>query len=226
MKYRSSLLILFFIIIQPLCTWGKTKPQFWISGSLGYNTYDMSDINNEIQARNDTLGVEMDKIKGGVGYGCSFGVNVSRFGINLGFERLNASKDYMDSTWSFDYSLPANLYYAGINYQIPLMPHLNLGIGSDVGMISLGGGIGMATDDARPIIVGISGSSLFLKGRIFIDYHFTPSIALWSSAGYRGAKVDEVKIGEKVKKNEDGSNFSISHSGFDLRMGLRFILNP
>ena len=51
---------------------------FWLTVNGGYNTYAMSDINDDIQSINDvTAPLQMDEISSGASYGWGFGIPVS-----------------------------------------------------------------------------------------------------------------------------------------------------
>ena len=138
---------------------------------------------------------------------------------------MNASSDVGGAGATLEYNLPANLFFAGVQYSFPSQTAFHFGLGGLLGIVSAAGDI-KYTEVGQGVASGdVSGSSVAIEGRVLGDYYATPEVVLSPSLGYRLAKLGEFKINNRIVYMGDGSKMALDYSGVTLRLALKFLLN-
>jgi len=205
----------------------------WLEGLGSLNSYAMHDVNNDdvagLNRSFNELGLSFDKIESGTGLGVAVGVDLSRVGFGLGYERLGAATksgvplDVLVAGYEtpliVDYKLPATALRGIVEFVIPTRGTAGARVGVAGGLVSMKGSISASVSSMSLLSLDYSG-----KGPLFEVYGSgqwwaAPRVALTGSAGYRYAVVSEPKIeGVKVP------GFSVDYSGFLVRAGVRLAL--
>jgi hypothetical protein len=206
---------------------GASRP--WLAVSGGWGTYSMSDVNSEIRAVNDTLagsGLTMDEISGGFGFGLTVGVDLpSRVSVGFGYERLSASTDVGDFSGSVTYKLPANAFRATVGYRFPTERTVAASVGFGLGLVKEAGSLELVVTGAGAASADLSGSGPLLETFVGGDWWAAPQFALVGSAGYRYAKVREIRVQGMTAYNADGSKYTVDYSGIVMRLGFKVALS-
>jgi hypothetical protein len=209
--------------VLPSIAWADARPWASVDGSWG--TYAMSDVNDDLAAVNASLagsGLSIDEIHGGLGLGLRFGVEVgSRWSTGVGYDRLFASTDVGDATGKLEYKLPANAFRVFEEYSLPSQGRAGLNLGAGLGMVSSSGSVELTDYSSGSFKAHLKGTGLLLEGLLGGEIRAAPQLALTGSAGFRYAKISEVKAEGQTVVNADGSKYSLDYSGFLLRLGMK-----
>ena len=200
------------------------KADFGIAGFGGYESYSMSDLNDEIALVNLFLagtGYSMDDISGGFGYGGGFRIKPSeKILVSLDYMRLPASSTLSAFGSSVKISAPGNGYMGTVTYFFPSTSKAKFGIAGGLGWYS-----GSATVDTSGASTAaeLSGSGLGFQGLAALDAILSPTVHAEVAAGYRYARTGGVEDenGDKIY-NLSGDEATLDWSGFMSRAGLAF----
>lgn len=211
-----------FVLLLGLSSFGDANA-FWLTVNGGYNTYAMSDINDDIQAVNGVISpLHMDEISSGTSYGLGFGIPVSKkVDIGLTYEKLSADSDVGDATGSIKYDFAAKAYKATLLYHFASSSKFASGLSAAVGTISSGGEVEFQQDGYQTRRGDVEGSGLLLEGAFAADYWVSPRVAITGSVGYRLAKVSEPEIAGSPIYDDGGNRLEVDYSGLALRIGLK-----
>lgn len=202
------------------------SPSVWLGASVGFGTYGMGDINDDIKDFNAATELNMDEISNGVAFGIMGGVQVNP-AINLmaGFERVAASTDVGGGGVSLEYSLPANVLYGGVQYNLPSESPFKIGFAGAIGLAMAAGEIRYTESGEGSFSGDVEGSGVLFQGQLVGDYYAAPTVVICPSVGYRLAKIGEFEVDNDIVYNDDGSKMELDYSGLILRLGLKFLLN-
>lgn len=212
------------LVALPSIASAAARPWIGVDGSWG--TYAMSDVNDDLASLNAALagsGLSIDEIHGGAGLGARFGVDTeSRWSAGVGYERLFASTDVGDATGKIEYKLPANSFRAFGAYTFPAEGPVSANVGFAVGMVSSSGSVEISDySSPPPIEVKLEGSGALIEGLLGGELWAAPQFALTGSAGFRYAKIGELKADGQTVVNQDGSKYTLDYSGFLIRLGVK-----
>jgi hypothetical protein len=181
----------------------------------------MTDVNKAVDGINDRIvgtGLSMNEISNGLGVGVTAGLDVSRkFSAGLGYEQLSASTSTGDRMVTFMYKFTANAFRAFGEYKLQEQGRLGLHVGLGAGLVSEFGLIEVAGLSARDL----TGTGPLVDASVGTDWWFKPQLALTGSAGYRHARVSELKLAGRTFRNFDGSKIAADYSGVLVRLGFK-----
>jgi hypothetical protein len=197
----------------------------WIAGSIGFHTYAMGDVNEDIHGINSLIApLNMEDIKSGIGFGGATGMDYTKFSFAVSYERLKGTSDVSDVGGHVEYRVPANLFLAEGTYRMPTSGSFGLGFGAGVGLVSSSAAVDITVPALADETIQLEGSSpaftIFVTGTADVYKH----VAVVPSIGYRYAKVTEVKDDGVTVTNSDGSNFQLDYSGLMTKVMVRFTL--
>jgi hypothetical protein len=191
------------------------KGVLWAAGSIGFHTYAMGDVNDDIHSINAFIApLNMEDIKSGLGLGGAVGMDYPRFSVAVSYERLKGKSDVSDVSGNVEYRVPANLFLAEGVYRLPTNGSFGLGLGAGIGIVSATGELDITVPSIADETLKLDGSSaafaLFATGTADVYKH----VAVVPSIGYRYAKV----------ATKDDSSFHLDYSGLMTKVMVRFTL--
>ena len=209
----------------------------WLALSGSYNTYDMSEVNEDIREFNRLFDLSMDDITSSFGFGAAIGVDLSpAFVAGLGYELLPATTHINAGGFAYEYDLAADVVVGRLAWRAPVGGSIQPGIGVGVGVAFVSGEIGEAAGVSFPaaepgvgragqaVILGdrveVSGDGPYLEGYAQADARLGPRWALVPAVGYRHARIEAEQRG-----SEGQSNGTFDFSGLVSRVALKFFLN-
>jgi len=197
----------------------------WVAGSIGFHTYAMGDVNDDIDGINSLIApLNMEQIKSGIGLGGAVGVTYPKFTVGLSYERLKGSSNVSDVSGHIEYRVPANLFLAEGAYRFPTSGSIGLGVGAGIGLVSTSAEFDFTVPAITDQTLKLEGKSpafdVFVAGTADVAKH----VAVVPMIGYRYAKVGEVKSDGIVLTNSDGSKYAIDYSGLMTKLMVRFTL--
>ncbi len=205
----------------------------WLEGLGSLNSYSMHDVNKEdIADLNDAFiesGLSFDEIKSGVGLGAAVGIDLSRVGFGLGYERLGAATKGgeplvvlvagYETPIIVDYKMPATALRGIVELEIPTRGAAGARLGVAGGIVSMKGSLSASVSSLSLLSLDYSGTGPLFEVYGSGLWWAVPRVALTGSAGYRYAAVNEPKF-EGVKM----LGFSVDYSGLFARAGVRLAL--
>jgi hypothetical protein len=209
------------IVALPAPALAQNQP--WLAGGVGFHTYGMSDLSDNIAELNAANApFSLDEIHSGFGFGGMVGVDMPTVSLALGYERLTGSSSVNDDTGSIEYKVPANLYMAQAVYRpASLGGGLKLGLGVGAGLVSSAAEINTTTTGFGTDTQKLDGKGGAFAAFATADFDLGPHFALTPSVGYRYAKIGEVKSDGVVQTNLDGSKFTLDYSGLMAKLMLK-----
>lgn len=228
MALRSLILSLAFTLTLPaVVSAASSRP--WLIATGSWGTYSMSDVNAEVRAINAGLagsGLAMDEISNGFGFGVQAGLEIAgRVSVGFGYERLTAATEVGDASGSLRYKLPANARRSSLEYRFPTERAFAASLGLGVGQVKEAGSIELAVAGVDTVTSELDGSGPLLeaivKGECWAEAR---KVALVVSAGYRYAKVRELKVDGVILVNADGTKYTVDYSGMVVRLGFKVAL--
>lgn len=225
---RSLILGIAITLALPAAVFAGT-PRPWLALNGSWATYSMSDVNADIRNINAQLagsGLTMDEIGHGLGFGVAGGVETAGpVSLGLGYERLSASSEVSDASGGIRYHFPANSVRAFVEYRFPSETNRSPSVGFAVGRVMEAGSVDVTITGAGAVSAHLDGSGPLLEAFVGGDWWSEPQFALFGSAGYRYAKVGEVKLEGQTVINPDGSKYSMDYSGVVIRLGFKAALS-
>jgi len=215
------------ILIGLILATSAHAASFWISPTVGYSWYDMSTVNREIQGHSyilpdaGTAGIESDLTFGGR-LGWDF---EAPFTFGFGFERLSASTTVSDETRSLEYDLPANAWSVFLQWAALDNKIWRVSLGLTVGALYTSGKLAADSSDSGNAYREADGSGLLVEGAVSAARRLHTRWAVYADAGYKYAKVDEIRESNLVVDGSDGEPLDIDYSGLAIRLGVRFYLS-
>ena len=204
-----------------------TRP--WIEAGASYSTYDMHDVNTDIDDVNATVlatsGLSMEHIKSGWGMDGSLGVDFQpKLSLILGYTRLFGSSEAGDASGSLKYDVPANAFRATAQYAFQGTETSGLCAGASAGVVSSAGSVSLSITGAGIVSGSIDGSGPLLEGFIGGSSTLSPILGLTGTLGYRHARIGEVRINGETVYLANGHKEAVDYSGIFVRAALRIYL--
>ena len=202
--------------------------QWGVGGFVGYHTYSMSDLNDEVIAPINVVltgtGYSMDKITSGIGFGGGIRYRTAgNLAFGLDYERLDGSSELNVPGGSFKISTPADAVSATVVYYFPSASKARFG---------LGGGLGLYTSSGEAKVYdsttlqeeseSLEGSGFGVHGVGAMDLALSPVAHLEANVGYRYAKTSDLKIAGQKAVTSSGDDATLDWSGLLTRVGLTF----
>jgi hypothetical protein len=203
----------------------------WAALSAGVHSYAMGDVNDGITSLNALIAPEsMGDLGPNLGFGAAVGVDLARFSVSLGYERLPATTGIDSQLGSYDYDLAANAFLGRVAYRLPVAPNFDVGLG-------VGGGVAVATGEfgatsisgfqpkfggpaVQAVILGrrpeISGNGLYLEGFVQGETRVGRRLAIVPALGYRRARIEGTQRG-----SEGEADGTFDFSGLTARVALK-----
>jgi len=204
------------------------KAQFGIAGFGGYESYSMSDVNDELidEVNADPVviagGYQMDDISGGWGYGGGLRIITSeKIVIWIDYNRLAASSDLSIQGATFFVETPANSYLGTVAYLFPSASRARIGLAGGFGYYSSAGSVGFDVSGSSAA-VDLEGNGFGFHGLVVLDATLSPAMHAEIGAGYRYAKTSDLTVDGVTAVTLSGEEASLDWSGFMSRVGLAF----
>jgi outer membrane protein W len=184
--------------------------QFGASIYGAFNTHSMEDVNNDIEATNQGLGTDYNKIENGFTGGLDLRMwanpNVM---IMAGWEPLfSTAKDETDA--APDIKLTTHALSLSGAYFFPAQGTARYGIGAGLGYYMAGGEI-----DGAPGNFSGGGVGFHFMG--MSEWTVSPGFAVTAAAGYRIAKISNMEF-------DSAETTDLDYTGFTSRLGLSFYM--
>lgn len=222
MRALSFLLLTPMILLPASASALEFKPWLGVNGSWG--TYSMSDVNDMAGDFNAGLREDyhkMAEIHDGFGIGVTTGLDLTRrLSAGLSFDQLSATTDVGYPANPLVFKFTANAFRVFGDYALSRRGRLGMHIGLGAGLVSEFGllvGGGAPTSD-------LTGKGPLGDLAVGADWWATPEFAVTGSAGYRYAKVGEVKVDGRTFRNFDNSKIAADYSGVLVRLGVKLAL--
>ena len=219
--------LLFFTAITLLGAPALAGPYF-VEVIGGYNTLDMSTVNEFFDGVNDDNGVDaLQHLDSCGSFGVALGwVQNRNMATSIAYERLSASEESSSPEVVMKLKAPANVIRFQLAYALaklgPVIPFVQGG----AGIIWNNGYLEYEDENSRIIHLDSSGSGLTFEGLIGAEVRLSDRFGLNLAGGYRFANISETKwdtwdLGGTGTVG--GPDFD--YSGAMVRVGLRIGLN-
>lgn len=221
---RIKVCVFFAAMLFAATVVAQSPVTFYIGGSLGYNSYSLSDVNDEIRAIGDVSGLGSDEINGGIGYQIEGGLSLrSGISFGLGYERMTGKSEISDNTGGIEYSTPANAIFGTFEYALPTHSAFGVSLGASIGKISTAGGVRLWVTGEGSAAADFEGSGLYGEGRLIGNFAAGKFFVFSPSIGYRVANISEIQIQNEVIYKDDGSKVELDYGGFTAHLGLKLM---
>lgn len=191
----------------------------WVGGTLAYNSYNMSDLNDLIDAINDEIyPFEMEELNGGLAFGLQLGIEpTAGRRVYVAYERLSGTSDVADHSGEIEIQVPANHLVVGAEYDLPSASTTSrLGIGGAVGLVSASGGSKIRITGEGGASADYEGSALAVQGYVYGSFRpGNSNFAISPQVGYRLANIGDPEI------DNESAIFDLDYSGVIVRVALR-----
>jgi len=219
--------LLVFAVITLFTTPAFAGPYF-VEVIGGYNTYDMSTVNEFLDSVNEDSGTSaFEHLDSGGSFGVALGwIQNQRMATSVAYERLSATEESSSPEVVMKIKAPANVIRFQLAYAVaklgPVIPFVQGG----AGFIWNNGYLEYQDEFGNDIRHDFSGSTITFEGLVGAEVRLSDRFGLNLAGGYRFADISDVKW--------DASNFggygTFSGPGFDysgamVRVGLRIGLN-
>jgi opacity protein-like surface antigen len=196
----------------------------WIALNGGGSTYGMSELNSELDAYNASYSGTFKHIEKGRSLGFAVGFETaSHWNYGLGFDRLDASTSTTDPMGEVHYRLGANAWRAFGEYSFAPIGHTSLLIGGAFGVVQEHGKFVLITPGYPPEEFKTIGNGPLFEAHAGGNVWVTNQIALTATAGYRYARVKELKLeGGFPIVDQNGNPLPLDFSGPTARVGIKF----
>ena len=226
---RSIILLTVAGLMVPLSAHALNE-HVWLMVSGGGGTYNMSDLNAEFTAINEAnagTGIVYPLIKNGYSWGVAAGLDTQGgWSYGLGLDRLHASSKASDANGSDDIQFNANAWHGFGEYAIRGMGRSSVVVGGGAGIIAVSGKEVVSETGIGSTEYKLSGSSLMFEGHAGGNWWITSKFAFVVTAGYRYARVREVRIDTAYTlMDSNGEPLAVDYSGPHARLGFKLAGN-
>ncbi len=244
-KHSATALAVIALLALPSMSFAKEKIRFGVTGFGGFNTYKMSDVNDDFIAfANDSLlkpnGLAtLSDIKHGLDLGGGLCAWVTKdILVSAEYERLfarsKADGNYLGTAYTFELKIPANAISLSGGYYFPSTSKARFGLGAGVGYYwtkatveATVGSVSFTSPDSSEV----KGHGIGFHGVGLLDYAATPQVHLGVQVGYRFAKTTELKYAndqiiykeDPVTGLETTTKEKADWSGLVARGGITFL---
>ncbi len=205
-----------------------------IYGNLGYAQYVMGDENRWIDDLNAAYAPSsaLGHIASGVLFnlGAEYGLT-DNFLVGLEVEGLSAAtRGELQPGLSANFSFPATAFGGFVKAALPMGDYFLMNVGAGIYSLSVDSGRETYSSPGYLDIVDTyKGSTVEFKFSVGGDFFITPNFVVGADAGYRLAKVGELRnpalAGEPKWLNPDGSNYTLDYSGPFAQAGIRWFFS-
>ena len=216
MLHKTTLRTLAILLVFAASVSADSGHKFWAEGSVGYNTYELSDVNDELSL------VGLDQVDGGLGiqFGAGF-VVAPGWRVGAGLRYLAAKSDRSESGTSLEYDLPAMAYLGTFEFIRQTGSRHTVGLSGSVGVIQADGKVHLSVTGYGTIESKIKGNGLYAEARLVNEFAVADWLSIAPSVGYRLAKIGEVKVNDTILVKGDGEKYEMDYSGISLQVGIR-----
>lgn len=227
----SVLAVLAFAFVIPAIA--HAEMEFGLSGFAGYQTYTMSDLNDEvvkpINADLAGTGLSMDEISKGAGFGG--GVRVRPHPdmlIAVEYQRLAASSELtVPAVGSLKLDAPANAFMGTFIYLVPSASRARFGVGGGLGYYHSSGKASFYDATAGTITEDtMDGNGFGFHAMGVADVLLSQQVHFEAGVGYRYAKSTDLKINGVKAITSSGDDAKLDWSGLLTRAGLAVYFGP
>lgn len=194
-----------------------------LNGSGG--RYDMSAFNAEIDAINAAnagTGWSFARITGGRSLGGSMGFETAgKWNFGVGFDRLEATTQASDATGALTFQFGANAWRLFGEYALRPIGHSTLFIGGAIGVIQENGKLILTQTGFDPLSLDTYGSDPMFEGHVGGSLWTVRSFALTATAGYRWARVRQIRVENSPYITATGERLSLDFTGPSVRLGIK-----
>ena len=216
MLYKTTFCILASLMILTVSAMADSGLRFWAQGVAGYNTYELADLNDELNE------VGLDEISGGLVIGGGVGVALpSGWRIGAGLQHFAANSERSENGVTLEYDVPAMAFFGTVEFTRQTGARHTVGLAGSVGAVQLDGTLRLAVAGYGASEGKAKGDGMFAEIRLLNEYAVTEWLSIAPSFGYRLAKVGEVKINDEVLVKSDGENYEMDYSGLTVQAGIR-----
>ncbi len=203
-------------------------PQWALTGFASFNTYAMSDVNNEISAINFVSSFAgygtMDKIDTGPSFGGGLrAIFNDRAWVELDYERLLGSSDINFPFGSLKYDVPSHGILASGGYLFP-GGTFRFGVGGGLGFYTASGSsirvTGTLADYAGEVTGDLSGTGLGAHAFGLLDAAMSENVHAEFLAGFRYARTGDVKLSVAGAGEATIPDYKLDWTGAVFRGGL------
>jgi len=172
--------------------------RYWFGGSFGYGQYTMDDVNDQIEAIDEALGPRFNPIEDGIRFGAELGLHITRqLAVSLHYERIGGDSKVVEQSVEVVMNVPANLYYASVDFDAITYQEAYFGVGVSGGMVSSAGSTEFSIPGLQRAISDIEGSGMYADGRVYMTLPIGDHAEVTPHVGYRYSKasLDVFEIG-------------------------------
>jgi len=199
----------------------------WIGVTGGFGTYAMGDVNDEIRELNALVfHGRLEEVESGASFGVDVGLDVNeRWRVGGHYRRFSAGSDIRDAGGSLEYKLPANVFFASMDFFPPTASNVRIGFGASAGVVLAASTIEVAITGLGAGSGDITGSGAYLDAHMTADLPLSRVVVLTPSGGYRHANVAGIDINDEPIYTPEGQKYNIDYSGLFLNVCLRILFS-
>ena len=211
-----------------LCGTTALAGPYFVEVTGGYNTYDMSTVNEYLDSVNEEFGTNaFEHLDSGGSFGVALGwIQTRRLATSVGYERLSATVESSSPDVVMKIKAPANVISFQLAYALarlgPVIPFVRGG----AGFLWNNGYLEYRNEFGNDIRHDFNGSTITFEGLVGAEVRLNDRFGLNLAGGYRfgnisAAKWDATNFGGYG--TFDGPGFD--YTGVVVRVGLRIGLN-
>lgn len=226
---RTIFLLMVAGLMAPLAAHAMNE-HVWLMVNGGGGTYGMSALNAELTAYNEAnagTGIAFPLIKNGYSWGVAAGFDTQGgWSYGVGLDRLHASSKAGDANGSDDLRFNANAWHGFGEYTIRDMGRSSMVVGVGAGIVAVSGKEIVSQAGVGSVEYKLSGSSPMFEGHAGGNWWITSKFAFMVTAGYRYARVREVRIDSYYPlMDSNGEPLAVDYSGPYARLGFKLAGN-
>ena len=203
-----------------------TAGSFYVGADLGYAAYNMDDLNDEIEAMNNSApGENIENINGGMEFGFFAGLALRPcLNVGLGYSRLLGSTRFSNPAGTLEYEVPAHVLALHAVYLPGKNRTTRLGAGLDLGLVQVDGSLTLERSGYGTEGGDAEGRDLLVAGYGVLDRRLGSTTSLFCQAGYRYAEIKKLDIDGRKAYTSRGDRYHLDYNGLFARVGLRLHL--
>lgn len=221
---RTIVLVTVVGMLSPLAAHALNE-KVWLAVNGGGGTYDMSQVNAEFEAWNAANpGFVYPLVKNGYSWGFGAGVDANNnWNYGAGLDRLHANTKASDASGSLEYQFTANAWHAYVDRAFGERRLFSVGGGA--GLIAAAGNLVESQPGVGTYKYKLTGTSPMFEGHAGGCFWVNSRLGMVVTAGYRYAKVKQLKIDGSPAIDSNGAPLGVDYSGPYARMGFKLIGN-
>jgi hypothetical protein len=226
---RLAIVIIAALITAPRTAHAQTE-RVWLMLGGGAGRYDMSALNRDIDAYNQSTGGSTPSfplVHKGSALAAAAGFETpTRWNFGIGLDRLYAPTKASDANGAIEYQFTANGWRAFGEYALRPIGSSTLRFGAGAGIVGESGKLVFSSPNAAPEEFRIRGCAPLYEAYVGGDVYLGPQFALTVAGGYRYAKLGSIKIEGGTLITSNGEATSVEYSGAYVRLGVKLIARP